>query len=141
MSHCSKQLERIRDSHNWSQRVTMSHKHVQSLGNVSQQVTTDICTLGCKWKTQVVQLFNPMVSIICSLACGLICTDQTTFCAAFAANRGESIARERKSYRRRTSRATNSDVARAASFRNALALPRNHFFASASNRSPPASTF
>ena len=45
MSYSPKQLERIRDSHNWSQRVTMGHKQLQTLQIVLQTVTTDTRTL------------------------------------------------------------------------------------------------
>ena len=47
-------------------------------------------------KTQAVPLFNPMINIMCSPPCGLLCIGHATFCVAFAANRGRSITRERK---------------------------------------------
>ena len=50
MSYSSKQLQRIRDSHNWSQRVTMGHKQLQSVESVSHVVTTNTYTLRIEWK-------------------------------------------------------------------------------------------
>ena len=91
-----KTSERIRDGHNWSQRVTMGHKHQQWLETVSQMVTTYACTVGNETKTQGAPPVNQMINTNGSYPYGYLCSRRASFCFALSANRNGSIAKVRK---------------------------------------------